>query len=334
MASIGAAAYASLTKIALAENAIALPAAHTRPHVTARERSFESTRATWERRGECRIDTALGVSRASARIADLHCGDGETRPDGAQTGRRQLCGPLLDCRSRGVHASPVHVSDATDIAELVCALCRQFYDLGWVSGTGGGISIKGDDGIYMAPSGVQKERIAAADVFVLDAARLERAEVVRAPADLRLRISECQPLFYAAYRERGAGAVLHSHSLWPVLAARLASPHGGAGVLRLQGFEMLKGLRGKGCFDEVVIPIIPNTARESELTESLTAALRRHADVDAVIVAGHGIYVWGRDWVEAKTQAECLDWLCHATVECSRLPIAVTSAGASERVAS
>lgn len=58
--------------------------------------------------------------------------------------------------------------------------------------------------------------------------------------------------------------MLHSASLWPVLAARLASPHGGAGVLRLQGFEMLKGLRGKGCFDEVLIPIIPNTARESE----------------------------------------------------------------------
>jgi ribulose-5-phosphate 4-epimerase/fuculose-1-phosphate aldolase len=38
-----------------------------------------------------------------------------------------------------------------------------------------------------------------------------------------------------------------------------------------------------------------------------------------VIVAGHGMYVWGRTWIEAKTQAECLDWLAHAVVESRRL---------------
>ena len=43
---------------------------------------------------------------------------------------------------------------------LVCDLCHGFYDLGWVSGTGGSISIKvSDDRIVMAPSGVQKERM-------------------------------------------------------------------------------------------------------------------------------------------------------------------------------
>jgi methylthioribulose-1-phosphate dehydratase len=211
------------------------------------------------------------------------------------------------------------VSTSVDIAQLVCELCRSFYALGWASGTGGGIAIRGADGIYVAPSGVQKERIDAEDVFVLDAARLDGAHVLRGPADPGLRISECQPLFFNAFRDRDAGAALHSHSLWPVLAARLASPSGGPGVLRLRGFEMLKGLRGKGCFDEVRIPIIANTAREAELTDSMAAAMRAHADVDAVIVAGHGIYVWGRDWVRAKTQAECLDWLCRAVVESHRL---------------
>ncbi len=211
------------------------------------------------------------------------------------------------------------MSATVDIAQLVCELCRNFYALGWASGTGGGIAIRGADGIYVAPSGVQKERIEPADVFVLDAGRLDRACVLRAPADASLRISECQPLFFNAFRDRDAGAALHSHSLWPVLAARLAAPDGGPGVLRLRGFEMLKGLRGKGCFDEVAIPIIANTAREAELTDSMAAAMRAHPDVDAVIVAGHGIYVWGRDWVRAKTQAECLDWLCRAVVESHRL---------------
>ena len=44
--------------------------------------------------------------------------------------------------------------------QLVCDLCHGFYSLGWVSGTGGSISIKvSDDRIVMAPSGVQKERM-------------------------------------------------------------------------------------------------------------------------------------------------------------------------------
>ncbi len=211
------------------------------------------------------------------------------------------------------------MASVAETAELVCELCRQFYTLGWVSGTGGGISIRADEGIVMAPSGVQKERIGREDVFVLDANALDDCRVLKAPADPSLKISECQPLFFAAFRERNAGAVLHSHSLWPVLAARIAVSGNRGGQLRLRGYEMLKGLRGKGCFDEVRIPIIPNTARESELTESMTEALREHPDVDAVIVAGHGMYVWGRTWIEAKTQAECLDWLAHAVVESRRL---------------
>lgn len=223
------------------------------------------------------------------------------------------------------------MSDASNTPQLICELCRQFYGLGWVSGTGGGISIRDDEGIHMAPSGVQKERIAPEDVYLLDAAELERCRVLRPPADPALKISECQPLFYNAYRLRGAGAVIHSHSLWAVLAARLAcsrgatGPRGEAGVFASEGLEMQKGLRGKGCFDRVEVPIIANTPREAALTDSMAEAMLRHPDVDAVLVAGHGVYVWGSTWVSAKTQAECYDYLFRAAVEAHRLGLPLAS---------
>lgn len=225
-----------------------------------------------------------------------------------------------------------------DIVELIPELCRQFYGLGWVSGTGGGICIRGTEGIYMAPSGVQKERIAPSDLFVLDASDLQTCRVLRAPANRQLRVSECQPLFYSAMRLRGAGAVIHSHSVWAVLAARLFSPTAEAGQFVTRGLEMQKGLRDKGCFDEVVVPIIANTPREAELAEAMQEAMQAHPDVDAVLVAGHGVYVWGEDWVQAKTQAECLDYLFRVAVEAHRmsLPIAepapVTGSSREERV--
>lgn len=204
---------------------------------------------------------------------------------------------------------------------LISELCRQFYTLGWVSGTGGGISIRDAEGVWIAPSGVQKERIDPEDMYLLQDGVWDRVEVLEGPRDPTLRISECQPLFFNAYRSRDAGAVIHSHSLWAVLAARLVGVGAGAGgrVFRSRDLEMQKGLRGHGCFDELRVPIIPNTAREAQLQESMAAAIDAHTDVDAVIVAGHGIYVWGRDWVEAKTQAECLDYLMRAAVEAHRL---------------
>lgn len=49
--------------------------------------------------------------------------------------------------------------------QLIPELLKQFYHLGWVSGTGGGISVKHNDAIYVAPSGVQKERLKVKGLF-------------------------------------------------------------------------------------------------------------------------------------------------------------------------
>lgn len=42
-------------------------------------------------------------------------------------------------------------------ANLICELCALFYDQNWVTGTGGGMSIRHNNLVYIAPSGVQKE---------------------------------------------------------------------------------------------------------------------------------------------------------------------------------
>ncbi len=53
-------------------------------------------------------------------------------------------------------------------ANLICTLCRSFYTLGWVGGTGGGTSIKRGPHIFIAPSGVQKELMQPTNIFALE----------------------------------------------------------------------------------------------------------------------------------------------------------------------
>lgn len=52
-------------------------------------------------------------------------------------------------------------------ANHICSLCHQFYGHGWVTGTGGGISIRQGDHVFLAPSGVQKELMKPKDIFVM-----------------------------------------------------------------------------------------------------------------------------------------------------------------------
>lgn len=191
-----------------------------------------------------------------------------------------------------------------DPAELIVSLCRQFYAQGWVSGTGGGISVREGGRIWIAPSGVQKERMAPDDIFVLD----EEGCTLRAPRQ-GLRISACLPLFLNAYRLRDAGAVIHSHAIHAMLATLVFERE-----MRVTHLEMMKGISGVGYHDELVVPIIDNTAHECDLADAMADAMRANPGTFAVLVRRHGVYVWGRDWVAAKTHAECYHYLFEAAV--------------------
>ena len=202
-----------------------------------------------------------------------------------------------------------------DQRELICELCRSFYGLGWVSGTGGGISIRDPtdaDRVYIAPSGVQKERMVPDDMFLL---RLD-GTVISAPQGLKP--SQCTPLFLHAYRLRDAGAVIHTHSMHAMLVTVSSpTPH----EFRIKNQEMIKGIQGHGYDDTLVIPIIENTRHEAELADSLAEAIEKYPSSPAVLVRHHGVYVWGKDWIQAKTQCECLDYLFQAYLDMRRLQV-------------
>jgi methylthioribulose-1-phosphate dehydratase len=194
--------------------------------------------------------------------------------------------------------------------ELLCELLRVFYDKGWVSGTGGGICGPTDDGkLFLAPTGVHKERIQPDDFFVVDPTD---GSVIVPAVDPSLRPSECNTIFCTAARMKGARSVMHSHALSSVLAADLAE----GDHIVIEQLEMLKGIREVGNRDRHLVPVIQNTPRESELVEQIEKVLSddRFAASYAILVADHGAYIWGADVWEAKRHTEVYHFLFEAVL--------------------
>lgn len=201
------------------------------------------------------------------------------------------------------------------IKRKICLMCKNFYRLGWVSGTGGGISIRRSNFIFMAPSGVQKEKIKPKDIFILNSEK----EILHYPENKTLRLTECAPLFFSIYELRNAGAVIHSHSsnvvLLTLLATKKNSKYNFIYEYHFRKLEMLKGIQGHSYLDTFILPIIENTPKECDLTETLRIAILEYPKTPAIAVKDHGIYVWGENEDKAKTQAECIDYICEIEIK-------------------
>jgi methylthioribulose-1-phosphate dehydratase len=162
--------------------------------------------------------------------------------------------------------------------------------------------------LLVAPTGVHKERVSPADLFVVDP---RSGDVLQPAADRSLRPSECTTIFCAIVGKRGAGSVVHSHALSAVLAGDLAKDD----AFSIRDLEMLKGLPDVSNRDEHLVPVIDNTEREHELTGAVGAALDdpRFAKAHAILVRDHGAYIWGDDVWDAKKHTEVYHFLFEAT---------------------
>ncbi|KAL8131355.1 hypothetical protein AgCh_007329 [Apium graveolens] len=225
------------------------------------------------------------------------------------------CSKRIDCNQNANtfnSKDPVYSNLETIIVKetkgLVAELCRHVYTLGWVLGTGGSITIRVHDDaisrssqlIVMSPSGVQKDKVDPEDMFVLssDGCILSKPRTKLYPHKPP-KCTDCAPIFLKVYEMRNAGAVIHSHGIEACLVTMI---HPLSKEFRITHMEMIKGIEGHGYHDELVIPIIENTAYERELTESFTKAIEAYPKTTAVLVRNHGVYIWGETWISTKTQ--------------------------------
>ena len=119
--------------------------------------------------------------------------------------------------------------------------------------------------------------------------------------------SDESQLHLAVVGERGAGAVLHTHSVWSTLLSDVFAKDG---QLVIEGFEMLKGLAGVKTHEHnESLPIIENSQDMKALAGDFQEVLKRYPACHGVLLRRHGLYTWGRDLPEAKRHVEILEFL-------------------------
>ena len=192
---------------------------------------------------------------------------------------------------------------------------RRFYDRGWVLGTSGNFSaVISRDPLRLAitSSAAHKGRLDSGHFLRIDedgrvageaAGRPRRTPAGKPSAEARLHLE--------IVRLRGAGAVLHTHSVWSTI---LSDHHANARGLAVEGYEMLKGLDGIATHEHREwIPIVRNDQDMTRLAREVRQALGEHPSAHAFLIERHGMYTWGRTLEDAERHVEIVEFLLEAT---------------------
>ena len=194
------------------------------------------------------------------------------------------------------------------LAESLASIARDFHSHGWMMGTSGNLSAVVDcDPLRLAisPSGADKGQLTPNQILLVDA----NAELI-VSGDKEFhgaKPSDESHLHLRIVTERGAGAVLHTHSIWNTM---LSDRHFADGGIAIEGYEMLKGLDGVSSHEHREwIPIVENSQDMLALADTIADTLNTHKDAHGLLLRRHGLYSWGKDLSQAKRHIEILEFL-------------------------
>jgi methylthioribulose-1-phosphate dehydratase len=203
-------------------------------------------------------------------------------------------------------SSIISGSSFGEVAEQLAEIGRQFYARGWVLSTSGNFSAvmsRNPLRLAITASGADKGTLSAAQIVEID----EQGQVMAGPGQPSAEAS----LHLAIARARGAGAVLHTHSIWSTILSDGAT----GGGLAVEGYEMLKGLEGVTTHrHREWLPVLDNTEEWAAAVPEVEAALNGHPDAHGLLIRRHGLYTWGRSLTEAKRHVEALEFLFEVMV--------------------
>lgn len=199
------------------------------------------------------------------------------------------------------------IPDFDSAADDLAQAAHQFYQRGWVLGTSGNFSAvlaREPLQLVITASGLHKGELTRKSFLRVD----DQGAVLNGDGKPSAETS----IHLAIASMRGAGSILHTHSVWSTL---LSDVHARAGGVSIEGFEMLKGLSGVATHQHAEwVPIVENSQDYGPLAEIIRRTLEEHPAAHGILLRRHGLYTWGQDILEAKRHIEIFEFLFEVLV--------------------
>lgn len=178
--------------------------------------------------------------------------------------------------------------DYMELREQICDVCHKMWQLGWVAANDGNVSVKLEDGTFLAtPTGVSKSFITPEKLVHIDKEGnvLDALDGYRPSSEIKMHLR--------CYAEReDVGAVLHAH---PPVATGYAVAN-----KPLDDYSMIETVIALGS-----IPVTPyGTPSTNEVPDAIAPYLKEH---DAMLLQNHGALAVGADVITAYYRMETVE---------------------------
>lgn len=175
-----------------------------------------------------------------------------------------------------------------ELREQICDICHKMWQLGWVAANDGNVSVKLEDGTFLAtPTGISKSFITPEKLVHIDKDGniLEALDGYRPSSEIKMHLR--------CYAEReDVGAVLHAH---PPVSTGYAVAH-----KALDEYSMIETVLTLGS-----VPVTPyGTPSTYEVPDAIAPYLGEH---DVVLLENHGALSVGSDVLTAYYRMETLE---------------------------
>jgi methylthioribulose-1-phosphate dehydratase len=207
-----------------------------------------------------------------------------------------------------------HLDHFSEPIEGLRRVGHQLWTRGWSLGTSSNYSVVVERDplrLIITSSGKDKGHLGPHDFVMVDD---QGQSVVEGQPK-----SSAETMLHCLAARQGAGAVLHTHSVWGTL---LSNHFAAVGGIRISGFEMLKGLEGITTHESSCwIPIFENTQDIPALARQVETYLQSEGREPcwAYLIRKHGMYTWGRDLAEATRHIEVIEFLLECLGRTTRL---------------
>ncbi|MDG1991417.1 MAG: methylthioribulose 1-phosphate dehydratase [Pirellulales bacterium] len=211
-----------------------------------------------------------------------------------------------------------------DLRAALCAIGREFHSRGWSLGTSSNYSVVAGRNpleLLITASGKDKSALTKNDFVAVDSS----GQLIQGH-ELKGKKSSAETLLHCLIAKLlpDVGAILHTHSIWGTTLSRQAlTTQQTLGAIRIEGYEMLKGLEGITTHDTTIdVPVFQNGQDMVELSDRIrevfispdggpSEASAHHG----FLLSGHGLYTWGRTLADARRHIEIFEFLFEVTAQ-------------------